>query len=67
VSLEVLHERVTSHLHVRLLWLRDIDRVFVAVHDRSSDEAFVVAPPKASALDAFYHPFCYQSTSAALA
>jgi hypothetical protein len=63
MSITLLHERRNDDLQVQLYWDRDADAVYVHVHDRTTDEFFVLAPDRARALDAFYHPFCYAVAS----
>jgi hypothetical protein len=56
-----LHERTSQDLDVELLWNEESDAVLVKVRDRHTGEIFFVAPGRAHALDAFYHPFCYDA------
>jgi hypothetical protein len=59
--IRMLHERKNSDLHVRLLWNSNTDRVHVTVRDRHTGQTFIVVPDAARALDAFYHPFCFDA------
>jgi hypothetical protein len=61
--LRVLHERIDSHVHVRLLWESQTNGVQVVVRDRASGDSFVVIPDSADALVAFYHPFCFDAAA----
>jgi hypothetical protein len=61
-STRELHSRQTAGIHVRLLWCKDQDRVFVAVNDHKTGEAFSVDVPKGEPpLPVFQHPFAYVS------
>jgi hypothetical protein len=59
--IRILHERKSSDLHVTLLWNSKTDRVHVIVRDEQSGDEFIVVPEPAKALDAFYHPFCFDA------
>jgi hypothetical protein len=59
--IRILHERKSSDLHVTLLWNSKTGRVHVTVRDEQTGDAFVVVPDPARALDAFYHPFCFDA------
>lgn len=62
-SLRELHSRVSDGVLVRLFWAQDSGRVFVAVNDHKTGEAFSLeVPAGASALDVFQHPFAYAAT-----
>jgi hypothetical protein len=55
-----LHAREIDGIQVRLLWCKDQDRVFVAVNDHKTGEAFSVDIPDGEpALQVFHHPFAY--------
>ena len=58
---KVLHERTSSDLHVSLLWNPKTNRVHVTVRDRNTGDSFIVVPHPADALEAFYHPFCFDA------
>lgn len=51
--------RKSEGIEVRLLWRKADDRVFVAVEDSRSGEAFELAVESSNALDAFHHPYAY--------
>jgi hypothetical protein len=59
--IRVLHERTNNDLHVTLLWNSKTNRVHVTVCDRTTGDSFIVVPEPAHALDAFYHPFCFDA------
>ena len=59
-SIRELHSRENGSIHVRLLWCKDADRVFVAVNDHNTGEAFSVEVPEGEpALQVFHHPYAY--------
>jgi hypothetical protein len=60
MRIHVLHERKSPDLHVKLVWNAGTDHVYVRVRDRRTGDAFRVVPERNRALDAFYHPFCYE-------
>jgi hypothetical protein len=59
--IRILHERHSNELHVTLLWNSTTDRVHVSVRDRRTGGEFIVVPEAAHALEAFYHPFCFDA------
>jgi hypothetical protein len=61
--IRILHERTSSDLHVTLLWNSKTDRVHVTVRDEQTGDEFIVVPDPAKALDAFYHPFCFDAAA----
>jgi hypothetical protein len=59
-STRELHAREIDGIQVRLLWCKDQGRVFVAVNDHKTGEAFSVDIPDGEpALQVFHHPFAY--------
>jgi hypothetical protein len=59
-SMRELNSRTSDGIQVRLLWCTGNGRVFVAVNDRKSGDAFSVAVPEGKrALDVFHHPYVY--------
>jgi len=59
-SMRELHSRISDGLHVRLLWCESDGRVFVAVNDSKTGDAFSTeVRERGRALDAFHHPFAY--------
>jgi hypothetical protein len=59
-STRELHNRSADGIHVRLLWCQDNDRVFVAVNDGKTGDAFSVEVPRGQrALAVFDHPYAY--------
>lgn len=56
-----LASRGTDGFAVSLLWSKATDQVLVTVTDERCAEAFHLDVPRASALDAFYHPFAFAS------
>jgi hypothetical protein len=59
-SMRELHTRVTDGILVRLLWCEGDGRVFVAVNDHRTGDAFSVEVPEGErALHVFEHPFAY--------
>lgn len=61
--IRILHERQSCDLHVRMLWNSKTDRVHVSVRDMVTGDEFIVVPEPARALDAFYHPFCFDAAA----
>jgi hypothetical protein len=59
--IRILHERKSSDLHVTLLWNSRTDRIHVSVRDEQTGDEFIVVPEPAAALEAFYHPFCFDA------
>lgn len=63
-SLRELHSRTVDGLLVRLLWCEDDNRVFVAVNDNKTGEAFSIEVPEGERpLHVFDHPFAYASSA----
>lgn len=59
-SMRELHSRISDGIHVRLLWCESDGRVFVAVNDSKTGDAFSAeVRERARALHAFHHPFAY--------
>lgn len=59
-SMRELHSRISDGLHVRLLWCEADGRVFVAVNDHKTGDAFSAeVSERDKALHAFHHPFAY--------
>jgi hypothetical protein len=59
-SMRELHSRVNDGVHVRLLWCQSDGRVFVAVNDHRTGDAFSVEVPEGElALQVFEHPYAY--------
>lgn len=55
-----LHSRTSDGIHVRLLWSEEDGRVFVAVADAKTGDAFSVEVPEGErALQVFHHPYAY--------
>ena len=61
--IRILHERKSSDLHVTLLWNSRTDRIHVTVRDEQTGDEFIVVPDPADALEAFYHPFCFDAAA----
>ena len=61
--IRILHERKSSDLHVTLLWNSRTDRIHVTVRDEQTGDEFIVVPKPADALEAFYHPFCFDAAA----
>ncbi len=59
-SMRELNSRQSNGVLVRLLWCQDDDRVFVAVNDHRTGEAFSVEVPAGEPpLQVFDHPYVY--------
>lgn len=59
-SLRELHSRTNDGMLIRLLWSADENRVFVAVDDHKTGEAFAVEVREGERpLHVFAHPFAY--------
>lgn len=59
-SMRELHSRTNDGIHVRMLWCEGDGRVFVAVNDNRTGQAFSVeVPDRERALEVFHHPFAY--------
>jgi hypothetical protein len=55
-----LDHRHSDGIDVRLLWNQRENRVYVAVNDTKTDEAFTVEVREDErAMDIFHHPFAY--------
>ena len=60
ISMRELHSRVKDGLCVRLLWCEGDGRVFVAVNDHKTGDAFSIEVPEGErALQVFEHPYAY--------
>jgi hypothetical protein len=55
--------RVGDGLEVTLFWQPDSGELTVCVCDQRRGAYFVVEPAPEKALDAFYHPYSYESLS----
>jgi len=59
-----MDHRVNDGIDVRLLWSPDDGRVFVAVSDARTGEAFALEiADRSRALDVFHHPYAYAGAS----
>jgi hypothetical protein len=58
-ELRELDHRRGDGFDVTLLWSARTGKVFVAVEDARTSEAFRIAVEPARALDAFHHPYAY--------
>jgi hypothetical protein len=59
-SMRELHSRTTDGIQVRLLWCERMNRVFVAVNDEKTGEAFSFEVPEGERpLYVFDHPYAY--------
>jgi hypothetical protein len=58
-----LAHRVSSGIEVTLYWSAFDDNTFIEVWQPASDETFAYTVARDQALDAFYHPFAYLSSS----
>ena len=58
-ELRELDHRRGDGFDVKLLWSARSGKVFVAVEDARTDEAFRIAVDPDRALDAFNHPYAY--------
>jgi len=59
-SMRELDSRQTDGMRVRLLWCEGDGRVFVAVNDDHTGEAFSIEVPEGRrALQVFNHPYVY--------
>ena len=58
-ELRELDHRRGDGFDVTLLWSARSGKVYVAVEDARTNEAFRIAVDPASALDAFNHPYAY--------
>jgi hypothetical protein len=52
-----LASRMSGGLTVTLYWRPEDDQVLVQVTDEVGGDSFVLEPPSADALDAYYHPY----------
>lgn len=67
ISTRELHSRQNDGILVRLLWCEDNGRVFVAVNDHKTGEAFSVEVPSGErALQVFQHPYSYAAWPGAM-
>jgi hypothetical protein len=65
ISAIELDHRVNDGIEVQLLWNPEDDRVFVAVEDARTGDAFTLElADRGRALDAFHHPYAYQAEAA---
>ena len=58
-TLTELDHRSADGIEVSLLWIRNTNRLLVAVADSRSGESFEVQAPAEKALDVFRHPYAY--------
>jgi hypothetical protein len=59
-SMREVNSRTSDGIHVRMLWCEGDGRVFVAVNDHKTGQAFSVeVPERERALEVFHHPFAY--------
>jgi len=59
-STRELDSRTNNGIRVRLMWCESDGRLFVAVNDHNSGEAFSVEVPDIErALSVFHHPYAY--------
>ena len=59
-SMRELDSRTSDGIHVRMLWSEGDGRVFVAVNDSRTGQAFSVEVPEGERpLHVFAHPFAY--------
>lgn len=59
-SMRELHTRAADGILVRLLWCERENRVFVAVSDSKTGQAFSIEVPEGQrALQVFDHPYAY--------
>jgi len=56
-SLRELASRTSGGLTVSLYWRPEDDQVLVHVSNELTGERFMLEPPSADALDAYYHPY----------
>jgi hypothetical protein len=56
-TLRELASRRSGGLTVSLYWRPEDDQVLVRVTDELTGESFILEPPRADALDAYYHPY----------
>lgn len=57
-----LDYRSSDGFEIWLLWSKSNDRVFVLVHETSSETSFELDVAPADALDAFNHPYAYAAS-----
>lgn len=55
--------RANDGVGVALLWSPTDDRLIVVVQDTKTDERFELEARRDNALDVFYHPFAYATSS----
>ena len=58
-TLTELDHRSADGIEVSLLWIRNTNRLLVAVADSRSGESFEVQAPAEKALDVFRHAYAY--------
>jgi hypothetical protein len=63
-AMEELAHRVTDGIDVTLFWHRETDELTVCVCDQKRGEYFEIRPTATQALDAFYHPYSYETPGA---
>jgi hypothetical protein len=63
-SLRELATRANDGIEVTLFWYPDTDELRVCVCDERRGEYFEIRPEATRALDAFYHPYSYESVAA---
>jgi hypothetical protein len=62
-TMRELQSRINDGIHVRLLWCERDRRVWVAVTDTKTNEAFSVPVQDGErALDVFHHPYAYAAS-----
>jgi hypothetical protein len=61
-----LDHRYSDGIDVRLLWNQHENRVYVAVNDAKTEEAFTIEVREGDrAMDVFQHPFAYATRGSA--
>jgi hypothetical protein len=61
-----LDHRYSDGIDVRLLWNQHENRVYVAVNDAKTEEAFTIEVREGDrAMDVFQHPFAYATRRSA--
>jgi hypothetical protein len=60
---ELARRVTTDGLEVTLLWRPALDELVLCVCDHRHGEYFEIRPERHLALDAFYHPYSYASSS----
>jgi hypothetical protein len=64
VEIRELSRRTGDGIDVALMWNVRTNRVFVEVVDEGTSDSFRIRVDPSVALDAFYHPYAYQSGAA---